>query len=71
MADEQDGSCRGRGRRAMVDNSAGSIYGFAFLGAVVYYVQHAATFWEGVLGVLKAIFWPGMLIYKVLDLLKM
>ncbi len=49
----------------------GGIYGVAFLGALVYYIQHATTFWMGVLGVLKAAVWPAMLIYKVLSLLKM
>lgn len=49
----------------------GGIYGMAFIGAVVYYIQHAATFLAGVLGVLKAIFWPAVIMYKVLELLKM
>jgi hypothetical protein len=50
---------------------SGGVYGLAFIGALVYYIQHADTFWAGVLGVLKAIFWPAMIIYKVLELLKM
>ncbi len=47
------------------------VYGFGFIGALVYYIQHATTFGMGVLGVLKAIVWPAMLIYKVLEMLKM
>jgi len=31
----------------------GGIYGMAFIGAAVYYLQHAATFWAGVLGFFK------------------
>ena len=50
---------------------SGGLYGMAFIGALVYYLQHAATFWAGVLGFFKAIFWPAVLIYKVLELLKM
>ncbi len=50
---------------------SGGIYGLAFIGAAVYYIQHAATFWEGLLGIVKALFWPAMLIYKALELLKM
>jgi hypothetical protein len=50
---------------------AGGVYGMAFIGAAVYFIQHAATFWEGVLGFLKAIFWPAVLIYKLLEFLKM
>ena len=49
----------------------GGIYGMAFIGALVYYIQHATTFWFGVVGFFKALFWPAMLIYKILELLKM
>lgn len=49
----------------------GWIYGTAFIGAAVYYVQHAAGFWDGVLGVVKALFWPAMLMYRLLAFLKM
>ena len=56
----------------MKHNSAfGGIYGLAFIGAAVYFIQHSTTFWEGVLGFLKAIVWPAIVMYKVLDLLKM
>ena len=47
------------------------IYGLAFIGALIYYLQHAATFGEGALGILKALVWPAMLIYKLLEFLKM
>jgi hypothetical protein len=49
----------------------GGIYGLAFLGALIYYLQHSTSFWNGVLGILKAILWPAVLMYKVLELLKM
>jgi hypothetical protein len=59
-------------KNKMKDNGlAGGIYGMAFIGAAVYFIQHAASFWEGVLGLLKAVFWPAMLIYKLLEFLKM
>ena len=47
------------------------VYGLALLGAAVYFIQHAVSFWDGVLGVLKALVWPGVLIYKLLELWKM
>lgn len=50
---------------------AGAVYGLGFIGAAVYYIQHATTFGEGVLGFLKAIVWPAFLIHKVLGLLGM
>ena len=50
---------------------SGSVYGLAFIGAVIYYLQNAHSFWIGVLGVLKALVWPAMLVYKLLEFLKM
>ncbi len=50
---------------------SGAVYGLGFIGAVVYYIQHATSFWTGILGIVKAIFWPALLIYRVLGLLKM
>ncbi len=50
---------------------SGAIYGLGMLGALVYFIQHATTFWEGVVGIIQAIFWPGVVVYKVLELLKM
>ncbi|MBS1532247.1 MAG: hypothetical protein JSU01_18240 [Bacteroidetes bacterium] len=47
------------------------LYGMGFLGALVYFIVHAVSFWSGVLGVIKAIFWPAFVIYKVLELLKL
>ncbi len=44
----------------------GGAYGLAFLGALVYFIQEADTFWIGVLGVLKAMVWPAMLVYHLL-----
>jgi len=44
----------------------GSIYFFGFIGAAFYYIQQSHTFWEGVVGVLKAIVWPAFLTYKLL-----
>jgi hypothetical protein len=48
---------------------SGAIYGLGFLGAVVYYIQHAVSFWAGVVGVLKAFFWPAFLVYEWLRFL--
>jgi hypothetical protein len=56
--------------RRMDNGLVGGVYGMAFIGAAVYYLQHATTFWAGVLGILKAVFWPAVVMYKVLGLLK-
>ena len=51
--------------------ASSGIYGLAFVGALIYYLQHAATFWAGVLGFIKALVWPAMLVYYIMDYLKM
>jgi hypothetical protein len=48
---------------------AGGVYCLGFIGAVVYYVSLATSLWGGVLGVLKAIVWPGFLVYELLKFL--
>jgi hypothetical protein len=48
-----------------------AVYGMAFIGALIYFIQHASTFTEGLLGFLKALVWPAYLIYKVLEFLKL
>ncbi|MCL4416866.1 MAG: hypothetical protein M1365_09245 [Actinobacteria bacterium] len=50
---------------------SGAIYGLGVIGAAVYYIQHATTILAGIIGIFKAIFWPAVLMYKVLELLKM
>jgi len=47
----------------------GAIYGVGFIGAVIYYIQTATSFWMGVLGFLKAIVWPAFLVYELLKFL--
>ncbi len=48
-----------------------AVYGLGFVGALIYYIQHATTFGMGMLGILKAMVWPAILVYKALELLKM
>ena len=50
---------------------ASAVYGLGLVGAVVYFIQHATTFGEGVWGVLKAIVWPAIVVYKLLELLQL
>lgn len=48
-----------------------AVYGFGLIGAWVYYISHATTFWTGVLGLLKGVAWPAMLVYELLKYLGM
>jgi hypothetical protein len=43
-----------------------AVYGLGLIGAWVFYLSHAATFWIGVLGILKGIVWPAILVYEAL-----
>ena len=47
----------------------GFSYFVAFVASAVYFIQQAETFWMGVLGFLKAIVWPGYLVYYLLEFL--
>ncbi len=60
-------------RRKVIYTGAASapVYGLGLIGALVYYLQHATTFLAVVLGFFKAIVWPAMLVYKLLEFLKM
>jgi hypothetical protein len=46
--------------------SSDAVYGLGFLGAVIYFLQHSANFTDGVVGILKAIVWPAIIVYKLL-----
>jgi hypothetical protein len=55
--------------RTIIKQSS-ALYFIGFIGAAVYYIQHATGFGDGVLGFLKACVWPAMLVYKSLEYLK-
>jgi hypothetical protein len=50
---------------------ASAVYGLGLIGAAVYYISTATTFWMGVLGFLKAIVWPAFLVYEAMKSLGM
>ena len=60
-----------RGRKVIYRSTSEAVYGLGFIGALVYYIGHAATFWLGVLGFFKAIVWPAMLVYELMKYLNM
>lgn len=49
---------------------AAPLYGIGVLGALVYFIQHSASFSDGLIGIVKAFFWPALLVYKALEQLK-
>jgi len=50
-------------------NTSNAVYGLGFIGAAIYYIMQATTFWWGVLGFLKAIVWPAFLVFEALKAL--
>jgi hypothetical protein len=48
-----------------------AVYGLGLIGACVYYIGQATTFWMGVLGFLKALVWPAFLVFQALKALGM
>ena len=44
--------------------SSGAVYGLGLIGAAIYFISHATGFWMGVLGFLKALVWPAILVYE-------
>ncbi|MCU0377372.1 MAG: hypothetical protein MUC78_03850 [Bacteroidales bacterium] len=44
--------------------SSNAVYGLGLIGAAIYFISTATSFWLGVLGFLKAIVWPVFLVYE-------
>jgi hypothetical protein len=51
--------------------SSGAVYGLGFIGAAIYFISHATGFWMGVIGFLKALVWPAILVYQAFKHLAM
>ena len=43
---------------------SGAIYGLGAIGAAIYFIGQATTFWMGVVGLLKALVWPAFMVYE-------
>ena len=46
-----------------------AIYGLGFIGALVYFLQQASSFTEGLLGIIKSLFWPAFMVYVLFGFL--
>lgn len=51
-------------------SSSNAVYGLGLIGALIYFLQNANSFQDGVIGVLKALAWPAFLVYQALGLFK-
>ncbi|MCX6728948.1 MAG: hypothetical protein NTV39_04260 [Candidatus Saccharibacteria bacterium] len=58
-----------RGCRRGPGGGGSAVYGLGFIGAVIFFIGHATTFWGGVLGFFQALVWPAFLVYEALKVL--
>ena len=49
--------------------ASNTVYGMGFIGALIYFISTATSLWTGLIGILKAIFWPAFLVYEALGAL--
>lgn len=49
----------------------GGAYFLGVIGAAVYFISSSVGFWAGVVGFLKALVWPGFVVYGLLKFLGM
>jgi hypothetical protein len=66
---EMTGTSNGRAGTQAAAGGGNAVYGLGLIGALVYYIQSADTFGQGLLGVLKAVVWPAFLVYDALKAL--
>ena len=56
---------------SVTDNSTkhggNAVYGLGFIGSLIYFLQTADSFWVGVGGIFKALVWPAIVAYKLLE----
>jgi hypothetical protein len=69
MNEEKNNDCKSQNYRHQANASGGAVYGLGLIGAAIYFISQATTFWLGVLGFLKAIVWPAILVYHALKAL--
>jgi hypothetical protein len=48
------------------DDKITAVYGLGFIGAAIYYITTASSFWMGIVGILKAIVWPAFLVFEAM-----
>jgi len=65
---KEECNCNCNTTKTKCNAAGGCIYGLGVIGAAVYYISAATTFWTGVIGFLKALVWPAFLVYQALAL---
>ena len=44
--------------------TSSALYGLGIIGAAVYFITTAGSFWAGFFGLLKAFVWPAFLVFE-------
>lgn len=52
-------------------HSGSAIYALGIFGALVYFLQRADSFVAVIMGIVKAVVWPAVILYKSLELLQL
>jgi hypothetical protein len=73
MSTETTSTGQERQRTKVIHQGGASeaVYGLGLIGAWFYYFSTATTFWIGVIGFFKGIFWPAFLVYEALKYFNM
>lgn len=66
MSEENKNDCCSNNRNHQATASGGAVYGLGLIGAAIYFISQASSFWLGVLGFLKALVWPAILVFEAL-----
>ena len=54
-----------------VHGCGGALYGLGFIGALIYFITTAPSFWIAVLGFFKALVWPAFLVFGLMKYIGM
>ncbi|MDD3077706.1 MAG: hypothetical protein PHH37_01210 [Paludibacter sp.] len=69
MSSENEKKCCDKNNNRQATATGSAVYGLGLIGAAIYFISHATGFWIGVLGFLKAIVWPAILVFEALKAL--
>ncbi len=67
MSKDGDSFIKFQHAEKIVNNSgSNAIYGLGIIGALIYFLQRADSFWAVLWGIVKGVFWPAVLVYEAL-----
>ncbi len=52
---------------ADTNQGGNAVYVVGFVGALIYFMQAATSFWGVILGFFQALVWPAYIVYKLLE----